>query len=320
VVGPVVLGRDPADVAVLLEEMKGTSAVRGHDVGYQADAIAGIDTALWDVIGRASGKPVGALLGGRFRETLPMYASGLRSRTAQQRCDEARQHVESGFGVKVFLGKDWRTEAREIAGLRSAMGEEATLLADALWAYRPAEALYLGQALQDHGVQFFEAPTAPRDIRGHTRIAARLSIPVAIGELLRNRSEFLTWMIAEAAGVYQPDVMHLGVSETAAVAGIAHAMNAPVALHVGGSTIVGMAATWQVASALPNFLIQEHQPVMFSTFSRWLREPVSIIDGQVRVPTGPGLGIDIDEEQFGADVAGWFSVDEDGHLTRSWRS
>ena len=95
--------------------------------------------------------------------------------------------------------------------------------------------------------------------------------------------------------IAQPDLMRNGVGETVAIATIAAAHHVPVALHTGVVTVVGMAASWQVASALPNFIVQEFQPVMLETFGHLVEERLTAADGVVHVPTGPGIGVTVDE-------------------------
>jgi galactonate dehydratase len=96
--------------------------------------------------------------------------------------------------------------------------------------------------------------------------------------------------------------MRNGISETYKIAMLAEAYHIPVALHVGAVTAIGMAATWQTAAALPNFYIQEFQPKMFAAFNPWLEEPLRLENGQIVVPTGPGLGITLNRERFAQDV------------------
>jgi galactonate dehydratase len=156
--------------------------------------------------------------------------------------------------------------------------------------------------LEANGVEFFEAPLYPEDIEGHRKLARDLDIAVAVGEPLRTRFQFLDWIKAEALDVCQPDLMRNGISETYKIAILAETYNIPVALHVGAVTAVGMAATWQTAAALPNFYIQEFQPKMFAAFNPWLVEPLRLEQGQIVVPTGPGLGITLAEDRFAQDV------------------
>jgi galactonate dehydratase len=113
----------------------------------------------------------------------------------------------------------------------------------------------------------------------------------------------MPWLRRNALDVCQPDLMRNSVSETFRIAMLAESFNKPAALHTGCTTAVGLAATYQVASALSNFLIQEYQPVMLETFNTWLKSPIVLKDGEIVVPEGPGLGIDIDDEKMRQDVA-----------------
>lgn len=300
--GPILLGRDPLDVVPLFQELYGSGRARGQVTGYQIDAIAGLDTALWDIRARSAGLSLSAALGGRFRDRLPSYVTGLRAPDRAGRLDEARGWASMGIGVKACLGHDPREDSREAEAIRSAVGDDATLFVDGVWGYRYHEAVCVGRALEDTGFQFFEAPLVAEDIRGHARLAAELDIAIAIGEPLRTRFQFLPWLTAEAMDVVQPDVMRNGPTETTRIASLAEAFNLPVALHTGNLTVIGMATTWHVAASLPTFLVQEYQPVMLETYNPWLAEPLRLDGGELVVPDGPGLGIDLDRDRFLHDV------------------
>lgn len=312
ILAPLVLGRDPRDHAVLFSEMLGAMRVRGHTGGHQVDAIAGLDTAIMDVVARSADRPLAAYLGGRFRDVLPAYTSGLRRPTAQERLAEAEEIVQTGMGLKVFLGHDSRADAEEIEALREGLGPQARLYADALWRCTGPEAVRLGRALERADLEFFEAPLMPEDVPGHAALAASLDVAVAVGEVLRTRYQFLPWFEARALDVAQPDLMRNGVTETLRIATVAEAFNIPTALHVGASTVIGMSATWQVASAIPNFLVQEHQPVMFAATNRWLEHPLEVRDGLLVVPDRPGTGVRVIEEELTRDVASAVRVTGDG--------
>lgn len=297
VLAPAILGRSAEATGPRYTDMYETMRVRGQIGGYQQDAIAGVDTALWDLRGKAAGVSIADLLGGRRRDRLPAYVTGLREKTPAGRQQEASDWVAQGLGVKPCLGLGYLRDAREVEGLRSAMGDSATLMVDGMWSYSFPDAVRVGRVFEQHGVDFLEAPLAPEDVRGHARLAAELDLPIAVGEPLRTRYQFLPWFERDALDIAQPDLMRNGVTETVAVAELARAFNVPVALHTGVVTVVGMAASWQVAATLPNFHIQELQPVMLDTFNPWLDEPLRVTDGAVEVPTGPGLGFDLDEER-----------------------
>lgn len=295
VLGPTLLGLDPLATTARAVDMYETLRVRGQVGGFQQDAIAALDTALWDLRGRAAGLSLAELVGGRLRDTLPCYVTGLRERTPEGRCEEAAQWARQGFGVKPCLGFGGPQDADEVRGLRQAMGQDAWLAVDGMWGYTLPEAKALGRVLVEAGVAFFESALAPEDVLGHRELVRSLDLPVAIGEPLRTRHQFMPWLAARAMDVAQPDLMRNGVGETLAIATLASAHHVSVALHTGVVTSVGMAASWQVAAALPNFLVQEIQPVMLQTFGHLVEEELTVADGVVHVPTGPGIGVTVDE-------------------------
>jgi galactonate dehydratase len=312
ILAPAVLGLDPLATGRRCREMYETMRVRGQVGGYQQDAIAAVDTALWDIAGQALGRSVAELLGGRMRDRLPCYVSGLRAKTLDERAEEAALWASRGAGVKSFLGFGVAADGREVAVLRRAIGDDARLYIDAIWRYREPEAVRLARTLGDYGVEFFEAPLAPEDVEGHARLARAVDVAVAVGEPLRTAYAFLPWLTHQALDVCQPDLMRNGITETWKIAQLADAFHIPVALHTGASSVIGMAATWQVAAALPNFLVQELQPVMLETFNPWLTEPLVMNGGELVVPGGPGLGIRVDVARLRRDVASECTVRLDG--------
>jgi galactonate dehydratase len=183
------------------------------------------------------------------------------------------------------------------------MGDDAWLAVDGMWGYTLPEARTLARTLTEAGVAFLESPLAPEDVLGHRELVRSTDIPIAVGEPLRTRHQFLPWLTERAMDVVQPDLMRNGVGETLAVATMASAHNLPVALHTGVVTAVGMAASWQIASALPNFCVQEFQPVMLETFGHLVDEKLTASDGVLHVPTGPGLGVSVDEAEVRAMAA-----------------
>jgi D-galactarolactone cycloisomerase len=303
VLAPIVLGRDPREWNILFNDMYASLRVRGQTTGFQLDAIAAIDTALWDITGKAQGASISDLLGGRFRDRLPCYVSGLLGKSADDRADEALGWVKQGIaGLKPLLGFGARADRDEMTAIRAAVGAETRLFADVLWRYDGPTATRLGRHLEELQVEFLESPLEPEDISGHAALARDLDIAIAVGEPLRTRYQFLPWFRQQALDICQPDLMRNGISETAKIAAMAEAYNIPVALHNGAVTVVGMAATWQTAATLPNFYIQELEPQMMELFNPWLPEPLRLENGEAVVPSGPGLGIELDEERVAADV------------------
>lgn len=310
VLGPTLLGKDPLDTGVRFHEMYSSLRARGQTTGFQMDAIAAIDIALWDIKGKVADLSVAQLLGGSFRSSLPCYVSGsLLAATPEERAEEAARHVEGGIaGVKVYLGFGLEGDEQEIAALSTTLGGRTRIMADMLWRYDLPQSLQVGRMLESYGVEFMEAPMIPEDVESHAHLAESLDMAIAIGEPLRTRHQFLPWFRQQALDICQPDPMRCGISETHKIAELAETFNKSVALHNGVVTVIGMAASWQIASAIPNFHIQEYQPQLLNTFGPWLREPLQIDKGELVVPTGPGLGISLDEDRLMEDVVSTVTV------------
>jgi galactonate dehydratase len=143
---------------------------------------------------------------------------------------------------------------------------------------------------------FFEAPLAPEDVRGHAELAGRLITPVASGEALRNRYEFLAWLDAGALGVAQPDIARTGITEAMVVAELAAAHHTPVAPHHSVGLGVSLVAGMHVAAAVEQLLYLEYQPAPFALAQRILRTPLDVEPALMRLPAGPGLGVKVDED------------------------
>jgi galactonate dehydratase len=153
----------------------------------------------------------------------------------------------------------------------------------------------LGRRLEKAGAMWYEAPIEPEDARGNAELARSLDLPVANGETLRTRLEFLPWLELRALDIAQPDIGRCGITEGLAIIDLAEAFHIPVALHIGMASPVMIAATLQVAAASPQVDMVEFQPVVLEAANRLLKKPIHCEGGRMRVPEGPGLGIEIDE-------------------------
>jgi galactonate dehydratase len=237
------------------------------------------------------------LSGGPFRQQLSAYISGLRQPTLEEQCRAARALTGQGFrAFKLFLGHGVESDSNTLRTLRRALGEDIELMCDLLWRYRADDALRLGRVLDAEHYRWLEAPVAPEDIAAHQRLAQTLDTAIAVGEALRTPFEFQPWFDAGAIGVVQPDVMRCGLSGAMKIAAQAEVRHLPVAPHVGVGLGIGIAATWQFAAAIPNFLIQEYQHELMTSAGSILATPLQIADGRLIVPVQPGLGIEVDED------------------------
>jgi D-galactarolactone cycloisomerase len=291
---PQLVGQDPTGVRPLTSMLRELMRERGHLTGHQADAVAACDIALWDLAGRIAGVPVSKLLGGAFRSTIPTYVSGLGD-TPEASADMARYWFELGsHRVKLHLGFGVEEDLHHYDRV-SETCPSLQIAVDAHWSYDLAGARRLGAALDERGAWFFEAPLEPEDIEGHGELARTIRTPLAVGEALRNRYEFGTWLRAGAVAICQPDVARAGISEATVIADLAAAQHRQVAPHHSVGLGVALAAGLQLSAALENLATFEYQPETVPAAQRILRSPIGGGPGYFELPPGPGLGVDVDE-------------------------
>ena len=227
---PVLIGEDPRRVRPLWTKLSGLMRERGHLVGHQADALAAVDIALWDV----AGKTYGATRARSSGRRVPRRDPDLRLRAAQAHRHRTRRAGRAvGFAkgvraIKLHLGYGVDEDLATFDAVAAAH-PELKVAVDAHWAYDLADALRLGRGLDERGAWFLEAPLAPEDIAAHRELAAALTTPIAVGEALRNRYEFREWIAARAVDLCQPDVGRTGITEAMAIAALAAAHHVPVA-------------------------------------------------------------------------------------------
>lgn len=291
---PALIGQDPRLVRPLWSRLTGLMRERGHLVGHQADALAAVDIALWDLAGKAYGAPVHALLGGAFRAEVPTYVSGLPKPTDTERARLAADWAKKGVrAIKLHLGHGVDADLATYDAVAAAH-PDLRVAVDAHWAYDLADALRLGRALDERRAWFLEAPLVPEDLDGHRELAAALATPVAVGETLRNRYEFRAWLAARAVDLCQPDVARTGITEALAIAELAAAHHVPVAPHHSVGLGVAVAAGLHLATAIEAMPAFEFQPVTMTVANRILTAPLPGGPVCFPVPDAPGLGVDVD--------------------------
>jgi galactonate dehydratase len=296
---PQLIGQDPMAHERLWTRMYAGMRARGHTGSFMLDAIAGVDTALWDLRGKALKVRVCDLLGGPFANELPAYISGLAGAHDEARLAQAAEYSERGFNAfKIFMEGAPEATLRLLDGLRAKLGPTAKLMVDALWRCSPAEAAQFGRELDARRAAWFEAPLTPEDVPGHARLAARVATAIAIGESYRSRWELRPFFEAGAVDVLQPDIGRTGVTEGMKLAALAETYNVPVALHVSIGLGVQIAAALQVAASIPNLLFVECNPQVWQVADTLLKSSLPVGAGVVGIPQGLGLGVEIDEEKL----------------------
>ncbi len=309
-VKPLLIGKDPRDVESLWDLLWSVMINRGHHKGFYLEAMAGIDTALWDVWGKSAGVPVWRLLGGRTNPKIWCYASSLRLRDIAVLRDEIDAHKANGFNaMKIKIGRDpmdWRKEIGTVEQIRAHAGDGVTLMADANcgYAHDAKTALQVGRALEALGLYWYEEPLAPDDIDGYAWLKANLGIRIAAGEADFNRFSFARFLKRDALDVVQHDAARAGgITESRKIADMASAFRVQYAPHTGSSSNVVNAVSLHLATYAPNFLIYEY---MQSDWNKEQRNPLhwdlcgmpvkSFADGFLEIEDRPGLGIELDED------------------------
>lgn len=310
---PLLIGQDPLNRVRLWEQMYQALYNANLAGGGGSSAIGAIDIALWDIAGKATGLPVHQLLGGRVRDKVAVYATGLyytEGEFPDRLLDEAASYVQAGFkGVKTKVGGlTLEEDVQRVAALRQAIGPEIHLMVDANQAYNAATAIRIGQRLAAYDILWFEEPVGAKDVDAYLQVKAALPMAVAGGECLHTRFEFKDFLARRAFDIAQPDVRSVGgITELRNVAMMANAFGIQVNPHVWDSPIV-VAASLHVAAVLPPCpparapqpYLQE--PVMeFDQTPNAIRETLVTptfrqVDGYLGVPTAPGLGVEVDEE------------------------
>ncbi len=304
-----VIGQDPRNVNALAKRlMESVSLDGGH---IHRTAVAAIEVACWDILGKSLGVPIYQLLGGKIRESILCYANGWyrTERSADAFAQAADKVVAKGFHALKLdpfgTSRDF-IEASElqlsydiVAALRARHGNDLKILIDVHARLTEADALRAAQKLAPLDIYWWEEPTTREREQPANSVAARCPIRVATGEMYDTIGQFYTLASGGGVNIFQPEPMSLGgISNTLAVANLALTHGSFIAPHQSGGP-VATAVCLQLAACVPNFLIQEH----FDPFNEpWTRDLVSWVptidsaNGHIDLPSGVGLGIDINME------------------------
>ena len=275
---------------------------RGGSVEH---AISGIDIALWDLLGQATGQPVGRLLGGRYRERVMPYASLLMTEPGQMAAP-LEVLMERGFrafkiGWGPFGRRDGATDQAIVRAAREAIGPDSLLMvdpggSDAFWRRGLKWALNTAEMLRDYQVFWFEEPLRPDAIEDYVQLRRTALIPITGGEVLTRRQSFQPWLERGALDIVQPDVTKVGgITESRRIAWMAQDHGVRFIPH-GWNTAVGLAADLQLASAFHDTDLVEY--IIGSPYvdeiaaGGWRLDG----DGMLAIPEEPGLGVELDPD------------------------
>jgi len=300
------VGQDPRRIEHHWQVMYRGAFYRGGPV--LCSAISGIDQALWDIKGRDLGAPVHDLLGGAVRDRVRMYghARGTRDSEFVERAEAARAAGMTAikFGIDgpvamVDTLEYVELQVARVAAVRDAVGPGFDIALDFHGRTTPAMAKKLCAALEPLAPMFVEEPVLPENVNALVEVARATTVPIAAGERVFTKWGFRELLEMRAVAVVQPDVCHAGgISETRRIAAMAEAAYVAVAPH-NPLGPVSLAACLQVDACTPNFLIQEFPSLDDGADLGVgiLTTPFLIENGHITVPTGPGLGIEVDEDR-----------------------
>ncbi|MFF1870231.1 mandelate racemase/muconate lactonizing enzyme family protein [Streptomyces sp. CB03911] len=298
VLAPLLIGQDALATSAIWDRLFKGQAAGGHNRGFYLEAMAGVDLALWDLRGKLAGMPVHRLLGGPIRETVDCYASPVALHADPE--DSARQalgFVDAGFkALKVKIGRGERVDRAHLSAVRAAVGEDVEILTDVNCAYDLDQATRVGAVLADLGISWYEEPLQVDDLANLAELRRRTGLTVVNGETHFTRFDLRDSLLHQAIDVFMPNVARCGgITEAMRLSALASAFHVDIAPHGVGSG-VSLCAALQLCAATPNLRTYEYNRLPNPIRENILLNPPKFTDGALVVPTGPGLGFELDHD------------------------
>ena len=288
-----VLGMNPLDYERIWNKLQRQSRRLG--LGVNSMAIAAIDVAVWDLIGKIHGQPLYKLLGGA-RDRIPAYISEIDLRsggTTEQLTDRVKDYVRQGYGtVKIKIGKpELEEDIERISKVQELLGPGGTVLVDLNQKWSAAEAIQKGARLDRLNLGWIEEPTLMHDVQGHRQLKQAIRTPIALGESLYSRQQFLEYLRADAVDIVQADVAFVGgITEWLKIAHLANAFGKPVAPHFM------MELSLHLLCGVQNSFMLENVVGGSLTELGLLETPIEVKNGMGVPSELPGHGIVFDRE------------------------
>jgi len=296
-----VIGREPSEVTAIHDDLYNLMRYRGYTGGYYMDALAAIDIALWDAAGRLEGKSVAELLGGRLRESIPAYVSGLPEPTLPERTALAQEWMAKGFDSFKFAAPVADDGiVREISELRSALGPDARIACDMHWAHTPDEAIVAIREMEPHGLWFAEAPIATEDVQGLARVAQSVDTPIGVGEEWRTLYDARLRYDVQALSIVQPEMGHKGITEFMRISQAAVEQGIEVLPHATIGTGIFLAASLQASLALKGVVGHEFQHSVISRNHGLITDGIECSNGAYRFADSAGIGVEPTDKLIGS--------------------
>ncbi len=319
-----IIGKNPAHARSIWQQLFQTFYQAHGFANANVSALSAIDMALWDLAGKQAGKPVWELLGGRMRDAIPVYATGLyytENDFPDALFAEADGYIEQGFsGMKMKVGgKTVPEDIERVIGLRSQLGDAPRLMIDANEGYDSATALQFAKAVADADISWFEEPCPSYDDAANMRVREQSPILISGGEGLKTRHEFAPRLANRVFDIVQPDIAVAGgISEMQVIGQMANAHGVKMHPHFWG-TGISFAASLHLCATLPFTppkLVPEpyvNEPVLeFDRTPHPVRENITagftVEQSRVKVPHAPGLGVEVNMDAVDRFTEGGVSV------------
>ncbi len=304
---PVLLGQNALEIEPLWEKMYSTQRLRGYSNGFFTEAIAGVDLALWDLLGKFTGQPLYRLLGGKYRSQVSTY-TGIGGRDIPALKESALKAVEQGYAaVKMSLSKGAETnDLNRVLSVAETIRGKAQLLVDSLGGYKLYEAIKIGRELDRNGnIGWWEDALTPDDTESYPKLAEALDTAIVAGEELSNRFQFRDLFASKSVDIVNPDVCRAaGITEMRRIAILADAHGVLWSPHVSTGTAPYVSASIHLACATPNFLIMEGGNIFSGPLGNvLLQQPFEWTPGHATVSERPGLGVEFDETELKKVIA-----------------
>ena len=309
--GPYLTGRSPFDIKHFTQFAFDDYAARRGSVELFC-AISGIEQAMWDIVGKATQQPVYNLLGGKYREKVRVYANGW-SYGMKEPDDYARaaeKVVKMGFSAMKFdpLPSPWRTyipkehekrAIRIVKAIRDAVGPDVDLLLEQHRRLAPMHAIRLDKQLAEFNLYWMEESCQAEFPDELAQIRREIGIPVVIGEATYTKTGFRPLLEKRSADILNPDVACVGgILELKEIAAMAEPFLVAVSPHNYNSTLVGLASTVHASATMPNFIITEYFLPFVDFCDKISPNQLKPKNGYIELPTAPGLGVDVIEEEL----------------------
>lgn len=277
--------------------------------GVLVSAISAIDVALWDLKGKILNQPVYMLLGGKMRDKIIPYATGLYftkcNNLADKLCDEAKLYVDMGFkAIKMKVGLGINQDIAIVERVRNTIGDNIELMVDSNHAYNLREAVQLANAIEKYNIGWFEEPISPEFYEQYSELRSKTNIPIAGGECEYLKYGFKTLLESKSVDIIQPDICGTGgLSEAKKIATLASVFGVEVVPHSWGTGIALSAAAHFITNLdhVPGRLNSKTCMMEYDRSENGLREELTVNsikfeDGIITLGDKPGLGFEVNEE------------------------